>query len=212
MYGPGAAPPTRSASTVITLRVLFAGAGLLSCGLLACVPLFRLAILRGRWPDWLLAWVSLPVSVIGLAVVGAVPETDVRSDIALATILLLAAFSCVYFLVMDIRLHNRPQQLAGYAPPQAATVPMPNPVPNGQAVYGYPQPMSPYTTAPTQQPLPQQPPAGAFQPPAPIPQPPPPPHQPAPARIDQVRAELDELSDYLRNHDGRNNGGHEGGR
>jgi hypothetical protein len=33
------------------------------------------------------------------------------------------------------------------------------------------------------------------------------PQRPAPDRIDQVRAELDELSDYLRKHDG-----HEGGR
>lgn len=208
MYGHGAAPPTRSEATVITLRVLFASAGLLSCGLLACVPFFRLAILRGKWPDWLLAWVSLPLSIAGLAVVGSVPETDVKSDIALATILLLGAFSCVYFLVMDIRLHNKPQPYAGYAPPHATTLP----TPNGHAAYGYPQPTSPYTTAPAQQPAPQQPPAPPYQPPAPIPQPPAPPHQPAPARIDQVRAELDELSDYLRNHDGRNNGGHEGGR
>jgi hypothetical protein len=36
----------------------------------------------------------------------------------------------------------------------------------------------------------------------------PPSQRPAPARIDQVRAELDELSDYLRKHDGR----HEDGR
>jgi hypothetical protein len=36
----------------------------------------------------------------------------------------------------------------------------------------------------------------------------PPPQRPAPARIDQVRAELDELSDYLR----RQDGDHEGGR
>ncbi|MDN3023097.1 hypothetical protein [Streptomyces sp. S.PB5] len=205
MYGHGAVPPARSAATVITLRVLFACAGLLSCGLLACVPLFRLAILRGKWFDWLLAWISLPLSVTGLAVVGSVPETDVKSDIALGVILLLGAFSCVYFLVMDIRYHNRPQQFGGYAPPQATTVPMPH----GHAGYGYPQPASPYTTAPTHQPVPQQPPATAFQPPAPIPQPPP--HQPAPARIDQVRAELDELSDYLRNHDGRNHGGQDNG-
>ena len=40
------------------------------------------------------------------------------------------------------------------------------------------------------------------------PVPAPPPRPPAPARIDQVRAELDELSDYLR----RQDGGHEGGR
>ncbi|MFD0393694.1 hypothetical protein ACFQ3Z_19900 [Streptomyces nogalater] len=46
--------------------------------------------------------------------------------------------------------------------------------------------------------------------PMPAPGPPPvapPPQPPAPARIEQVRAELDELSDYLRRQDG-----HEGGR
>ncbi|SBT91369.1 hypothetical protein GA0115233_102977, partial [Streptomyces sp. DI166] len=32
------------------------------------------------------------------------------------------------------------------------------------------------------------------------------------ARIDQVRAELDELSDYLRHHDGNGSGDTEGGR
>ncbi|MFG2603826.1 hypothetical protein ACGFT2_09790 [Streptomyces sp. NPDC048514] len=61
----------------------------------------------------------------------------------------------------------------------------------------------------------------------PVPRPPsptPPSRRPAPARIDQVRAELDELSDYLRQHgvrrdgepggghDGRQDAGHEGGR
>ncbi|NKQ28650.1 hypothetical protein HF200_30895 [Streptomyces galbus] len=34
----------------------------------------------------------------------------------------------------------------------------------------------------------------------------------APARIDQVRAELDELSDFLRKQEGRPGGDHEGGR
>jgi hypothetical protein len=42
-----------------------------------------------------------------------------------------------------------------------------------------------------------------------LPQPPvpAPPQRPAPSHIDEVRAELDELSDFLRKHDG-----HEGGR
>jgi hypothetical protein len=40
----------------------------------------------------------------------------------------------------------------------------------------------------------------------------PPPRRPEPARLDQVRAELDELSDYLRRHDGGSTGGSEGGR
>ncbi|MBC2903784.1 hypothetical protein [Streptomyces cupreus] len=222
MYGHGAAPPTRSEATVISLRVLFAAAGFLSCGILACVPLFRVAILRGRWPDWLLAWVSLPLSIACFAVVGSVPETDVKSDIALAAVLLLGAFSSVYFLVMDIRFHSalRRQRYGGYAPAQATTIH----APHGPAGYGYPQPPAPYTTTPVQQPLAQQPPtptphpAAAPRPPmpqdavppSPVPAPPPP-QRPAPARIDQVRAELDELSDYLRNHDGRG-GDHEGGR
>ncbi|MBK3648045.1 hypothetical protein JHN46_46610 [Streptomyces sp. MBT33] len=47
------------------------------------------------------------------------------------------------------------------------------------------------------------------QPPATAPAPP---QRPAPARIDQVRAELDELSDYLRKHPGGSDGNHEGGR
>ncbi|MEV7795593.1 hypothetical protein AB0O68_26925 [Streptomyces sp. NPDC087512] len=87
------------------------------------------------------------------------------------------------------------------------------------------QPLAPRQAATPQRPvLPQQPlhtpppmppaPAPAAQAPAPAaaqaPAPVPPPHTPAPARIDQVRAELDELSDYLRRHDGH--GGHEGGR
>ncbi|CCK29556.1 integral membrane protein [Streptomyces davaonensis JCM 4913] len=222
MYGHGAAPPTRSAATVISLRVLFAAAGFLSCGILACVPLFRVAILRGRWPDWLLAWVSLPVSIACFAVVGSVPESDPRSDVALGLVLLLGAFSAVYFLVMDIRYHNAlsRQYGGGYATAHATTVH----APNGPAGYGYPQSPSPYTTAPVQPPLAQQPPAPIphtpvphpplpqdAAPPGPVPTPPPP-QRPAPARIDQVRAELDELSDYLRHHDGRGNGEPEGGR
>jgi hypothetical protein len=42
---------------------------------------------------------------------------------------------------------------------------------------------------------------------APVPQPP---QRPAPSHIEQVRAELDELSDYLRKHDGRNDGSESG--
>ena len=49
---PASPPPTRSAGTVITLRVLIAAAGFLSCGLLACLPLFRVTFLRGRWFNW----------------------------------------------------------------------------------------------------------------------------------------------------------------
>ncbi|MFF4834571.1 hypothetical protein [Streptomyces sp. NPDC001315] len=216
MYGHGAAPPTRSAGTVITLRVLFAAAGILSCGLLACVPLFRVAILRGRWFDWTAAWVSLPLSVAALAVVGTVPESDARGDLALAVVLILGAGSAAYFLAADIRFHKPGQQFAGYVPPHAQTLHGP---------YGYPQPTQPtppYAGTPVPQPhLPQPPTVRTYIPNTPVPQPPvprppvpqsPPPRRPAPARIDQVRAELDELSDYLRKQEDPRDGNHEGGR
>ncbi|MGW3492508.1 hypothetical protein [Streptomyces sp. NPDC001020] len=192
MYGHGVQPPTRTSGTVIFLRVLFAVVGLLSCGLLACLPLFRVAMLRGRRGDWLLAWLSLPLSVAGFAVVGTLPDSDFRGDIAMGVLLLLGAFSTAYFLVFDIR-HHRVASPFGPMPPQTtATVPSGYPVPAPpQPGYGYPT-VQPY--------------AATQPPPAPYPTvpPPPQPQHPAPARIDQVRAELDELSDYLRKHqDGR---------
>ncbi|WP_330288518.1 hypothetical protein [Streptomyces sp. NBC_00576] len=216
MYGPGAPPPTRSAGTVITLRVLIAAAGFLSCGLLACLPLFRVAFLRGRWFNWTAAWVSLPLSIVCLAVVGSVEESNADGDIALAIALILGALASAYFLVMDLRQDNRQRQYVDYAPAPAPTVP---------PGYGYPPP-SPYANMQTgpQPPMPHTP---IPQPHVPTPQPPvshgpvpPPPQRPAPARIDQVRAELDELSDYLRKHDSNGNGNpnvnpdgnHEGGR
>ena len=198
MYGPGAPPPARSAGTVITLRVLFAAVGFLSCGILVCVPLFRVAILRGRWFNWTAAWVSLPLSIVCFAVVGTVQESDVKGDIALAVVLLMGALGSTYFLVTDIRGDKRQRQYAGYPPTPAPTVP---------PGYGYPPP-SPYAHVPS-----------GPQPPVSHGPVPPPPQRPAPARIDQVRAELDELSDYLRKHDSNgngngnhNSGNHEGGR
>ena len=225
MYGPGTPPPARSTGTVITLRVLFAAAGLLSCGLLACLPLFRVAILRGRWFNWTAAWLSMPLSIVCFTVVSTVEATDVDGDIALVLVMILGALSSAYFLVMDTRGDNRQRQYAGYAP---APAPAPNQAPAVPPGYGsgYPSPSpSPYVnmqTGPQQHPVPHTP---VPQPHVPTPQPPvshgpvaPPPQRPAPARIDQVRAELDELSDYLRKHDsngsgnGNGNGGHEGGR
>ncbi|WP_367322593.1 hypothetical protein [Streptomyces sp. HUAS ZL42] len=214
MYGHGAAPPPRSAATVISLRVLLAAAGILSCGMLACVPLFRVAVLRGRGIDWVLAWASLPLSIACFAVVGSLPESDPRTDVAMSLVLLLGLFSGIHFLVTDIRYYQQ-RRFAGYAPPNATTV-------GSQAPYGYPQPASPYPAAPVPQPpahhtpISQAPTAASSSlphdaaPPGPVP--PPPPQRPAPARIDQVRAELDELSDYLRQHDGKQDGDREGGR
>ncbi|MFD6548917.1 hypothetical protein [Streptomyces sp. NPDC058398] len=197
MYGHDGAPPARSAGTVITLRVLFAAAALLSCGLLACVPLFRVAIQRGRWFDWTAAWVSLPVSIGALMIVGTVPESDSRGDVALAVALILAAGSVAYYLASDIRLHHEGPRPLGYAPPHTGTTHGP---------YGPPRPAPPCPgVLGPQPPVPQ-----AYPPSTPMPQTPP--RRATPARIDQVRAELDELSDYLRRHGDRREGDHEGGR
>lgn len=207
MYGHDGAPPTRSAGTVITLRVLFAAAGLLSCGLLACVPLFRVAIQRGRWFDWTAAWVSLPVSIGALMVVGTVPESDSRGDVALAVAVILGAGSVAHYLASDIRFHNAARRPIGYAPFHAQTAPGP---------YGHPQSAPPAPPYPglhvpqAQPPVPQPPVPQAYPPNTLMPQPPP--QRATPARIDQVRAELDELSDYLRRHGDRRDGEHEGGR
>ncbi|MFI8220106.1 hypothetical protein [Streptomyces sp. NPDC085932] len=220
MYGHGAAPPPRSAATVISLRVLFAAAGFLTCGVLACVPLFRVAVLRGRALDWVLAWVTLPLSIGCFLVVGTLPEEDVRTDIALGLILLLGVGAAIYFLIVDIAHHGERRQFAGYpASPHAPTVHSPYGYPHPGSSYArtstpVPQPPAPHTPAP-HTPVPHTPVPGDATPhgPAAV-QPPPSPQRPAPARIDQVRAELDELSDYLRRQEGddRRDGDREGGR
>ncbi|MDG9724796.1 MULTISPECIES: hypothetical protein [unclassified Streptomyces] len=235
MYGNSAAgpPPSRGAATVITLRVLFAAAGFLTCGLLACVPLFRIAVLRGRGLDWTVAWLSLPVSIGCLAVVGELPESDRRTDLAMIALLLIGAAASAYFLVVDIRLHAVPRQFAGYAPPRQApaayygqshpagpyaptVVSQPPLAPAPRSAHpGFPAPQSPVHQTPVHQtPVHQMPTSQGPTPQPPVPQTPvprgpastPPPGHPTPARIDQVRAELDELSDYLRAHDGNSNG------
>ncbi|MFJ5560810.1 hypothetical protein ACIQCD_26235 [Streptomyces sp. NPDC093250] len=213
MYGHGAAPPPPSGASVITQRVLYAAAGVLCCGLLACVPLFRVAFLRGRALDWAVAWVSLPLAIACAAVAGSLPETDYRTDVAVFAMLLLGAAATAYFLVVDIRLDHRRQgrPYTAQLPPSPHATTMHTPGPN--TPYGYPQQTSPY--APT--PIPQPPSPHTPVPPAPVPPQPGPPQPPAPARIDQVRAELDELSDYLRRQDGQQgqqgqHGNGEGGR
>ncbi|MEU3099225.1 hypothetical protein ABZ690_31970 [Streptomyces sp. NPDC006967] len=215
MYGHGAAPPTPSGASVITQRVLYAAAGILCCGMLAAVPLFRIAFLRGRILDWVVAWVSIPLWIAFAAVVGALPESDYRTDVAVFAMLLLGGVSAAYYLTVDIRLHRRQAPYAAGMPlsPHATTMQ----APIGPTPYGYPQPTSPYASTPVPQPHTPHP-AAPHTPVPPTPVPPQsqsqPPQRPAPARIDQVRAELDELSDYLRRQDGQQGqrGTDEGGR
>ncbi|MEV6947745.1 hypothetical protein AB0N07_38525 [Streptomyces sp. NPDC051172] len=195
MQGHGyAAPPPRRPSTgvLVLLRVIFVAVALLSIGFLAWVATLRAAIVTRRATDW---WI-FAASVVVLGISFAFLSTDHTDDYSTPNgnagmiILLLNAVACAgYYLYADIR-HFGPG-------------PTGHPMAPGMG-YGYPQPPSPYAAT-----LPQTPVVAA--PSTPVP-PPPPPQRPAPARIDQVRAELDELSDYLRQHPGHSDGNHEGGR
>jgi len=199
MQGHGyAPPPPRRPSTgvLVLLRVIFAALPILSIGFLAWVATLRAAIVTRKGSDWWIFGGSLAVLGVSFGFL-ATDNTDdfstVNGNIGMSILLLNAAACTGYFLYTDIR-HYRPHPTAHALPPAPGMG------------YGYPQPPSPYAAT-----LPQTPvtPMPAPAPAAPVP---PPPQRPAPVRIDQVRAELDELSDYLRRHPGRPDGNHEGGR
>ncbi|MEG3627157.1 hypothetical protein [Streptomyces poriticola] len=210
-WPPPPSPPRRRPSTavLVVLRVLFVALPLLSIGFLAWVSTLWAAIVTRRPREW---WV-FAASVVTLVVSFSLLATDHTDDFSTPAgttgmiILLLNACACAgYFLYADVRHYQSPHY------------PVPGPTPPAPATGygrprqpGYPQhPGHPYTPVPPRTP------------PGPQPAPPPHTHAPAPpqqpphpgagpARIDQVRAELDELSDYLRRHDSRHDGGSEGG-
>ncbi|MET9989368.1 hypothetical protein ABZ061_07350 [Streptomyces mutabilis] len=212
---------------LVVLRVVFVALPLLSIGFLAWVSTLWAAIVTRRAREWWVFAATVAALVTSFSFL-AQDNTDDFSTPAGTTgmiILLLNACVCAgWFLYADVRHYQRPYYptpvapyppAAGYAyaqpthpvqPTQPAQPPRPyGPVPPQAPV---PQPQSasmPQIPQPPQAPLPQ----------APLPQTPvpPPPQHPAPARIDQVRAELDELSDYLRRHGGSGGSGTpEGGR
>ncbi|MFE7172031.1 hypothetical protein [Streptomyces sp. NPDC057616] len=195
MQGPGYAPPPQrrpSTGVLVLLRVIFVAVAILSIGFLSWVATLRAAIVTRKRGDWWVFGGSLAVLGVsfGLLATDNTDDFSTPKGNAGMIILLLNAAACAgYYLYADIR-HFRPYP-AGYAAPPA----------HGMG-YGYPQPPSPYAAT-----VPQTP-AGPVPAPGPhTPVPPPPPQRPAPARIDQVRAELDELSDYLRKHPGNPEGG-----
>ncbi|WP_258564407.1 hypothetical protein [Streptomyces himalayensis] len=213
MHGHGQLPPPRHRPTQgvqITLRVVFVALAVLSCGFLAWPALLRLAVTTRRRLDWILftAKVVLDIVVITLLVQDPGEEefTTWRGNVGMGILLVGLLVVVAYYLAADIRHYSRPATGA-YAPATGYTQP--------QGGYGYPGPHpQPYnaTTVPTPQasapsPPPSQP-SAPFTPAVPPGPQPPAPGRPAPARIDQVRAELDELSDYLRKQDG---GMHSGG-
>jgi hypothetical protein len=193
MQGHGyAAPPPRRPSTgvLVLLRVIFVAVPILSIGFLAWVAPLRAAIVTRKRGDWWIFAGSLAVLGVSFAFLSTDNTDDFstpRGNAGMIILLLNAAACVAYYLYADIQ-HYRPYP-TGYPVPPAPGM-----------NYGYPQPPSPYAATVPQTPV------------SPAPVPPPPPQRPAPARIDQVRAELDELSDYLRQHPGHTDGNHEGGR
>ncbi|MEU8715366.1 hypothetical protein AB0N99_33265 [Streptomyces sp. NPDC093272] len=205
MQGQGHAQPVQRPphdAVLVLLRVVFVAMGLFSVGFLAWVMMLRLATVTRRSADYGLLVAVAAADILSIVLLATEPGDDVHTvggylGITLLFGALLA--TVVYYLAADVRHFQR--QREAYAAQQAARG------------YGYPQPSSPYTTVTT--PMGAQPPhtppphtvPPVARPPHSQPPIPAPPQRPAPARIEQVRAELDELSDYLRKHDGTGEGG-----
>ncbi|MFE9418044.1 hypothetical protein ACFYMX_20740 [Streptomyces griseofuscus] len=206
-YGQPAKKPPHLAVLVL-LRVLFVAAGFLSIGFLAWAMLLRLAAVTRRPLDWGLFLTALFADIAAIVLVANDPSDDasgVGGTLGMCLVLITLASATTYYLIAEIRHYGRRErEFAARSTP----------------AYGYPGPAArPYATpviptmpaAPAMSGMPTPPPTAPH---TPVPGPPPvvpPSHRPAPARIDQVRAELDELSDYLRKHDGQYDGRREDG-
>ncbi|MFI1786594.1 hypothetical protein [Streptomyces rubiginosohelvolus] len=191
-YGPMPQQPTTSRpspATLTTVRVILVALTVLSCGLLGWAPMLRLAIVTRRPRDWFLLVVVVALNIGLFAFIMATPDDpDQMSDAAALFMMLwilgLLAGVITYYLYAEIRHYNTLGAPAPYGTP------------------GHPAPPLPYQqqhVAPHQQPRQHQPQPQQHQQPNPYTAPTTPPTPtPAPQRLDQVRAELDELSDYLR--------------
>ncbi|MEV0094768.1 hypothetical protein [Streptomyces sp. NPDC050738] len=182
MYGPAPSIKSGNMAVRVSVRVLLTICALGTIGILSCGPLFRVASLRRRWWDWTIATVSVPLGIGCFATVGTVEETNHWGDAALVVLMLMGVSSATYYLIVDLQHPRVPRRL-----------PAPAPYFGPRTTLGQYGPYQPYAetvpVAPPVQPVaPQSPPQLPPQPQHPIPQP----------RIDQVRAELDELSDLLR--------------
>ncbi|MER7884268.1 hypothetical protein ABTY35_15780 [Streptomyces fimicarius] len=191
MHGYGLTPqqpttPRPSQATLTAVRVILVVVTVLSCGLLGWAAMLRLAIVTRRPRDWiLLVVVALLNGGLFVFIMATPDDPDDMSDAAALVMLLwlvgVLAGVITYYLYAEIRHYNSlgstPTSTPSLPSPYAATAPVhPAPLPYQQQHLVQPRPQpNPYT----------------------VPTPPPTP-TPAPQRLDQVRAELDELSDYLR--------------
>ncbi|MFF3058425.1 hypothetical protein [Streptomyces sp. NPDC057909] len=214
MYGPGHPPPPTpmpprrlpSRAWIVSMRVLFVVLSVGSIGLLLWAPLLRLAIVRRRTSDWWLTGAGFVFVCVLLPIIGRDgSNADANGiDFVLIPMLLLAMLGApVYYLVADIRHYEQLEKkpfVGGYLPQGYGytTVPVQRPRPT-QPQQHQPQQYQQHQPPRYQPAQPQSSPPRPAHPPSSQPQPAPtPPH-----RIDQVRAELDELSDYLRKEEDR---------
>ncbi|MFH8609503.1 hypothetical protein ACH4D5_18695 [Streptomyces sp. NPDC018029] len=194
MHGQGYAPPQPqppSGGTHVTLRVLFVVLAVLSCGLLSWAAMLRLALVTRKSYDWVVLGLVTALDIVAIVLVGIDPgeeEFQGPGNAGMIVTLCTMVAAVAYYLFADIRHfspYRQQPRFTGYAQPQPS--------------YGYPQPPAPAAPAPAA-------PAPLHAQPTQLGHPPfqqtPPPARPAPARIHQVRAELDELSDYLRKQEG----------
>ncbi|WP_436738500.1 hypothetical protein [Streptomyces sp. BBFR102] len=220
---PGPQGPSQEAR--IWLRVLFTALTVMSCGLFAFGALIRLACVTRRKRDWVLMVVSIGAVVLAISMMPDGDDTStIVDDLGAGLILLNVVAVTWYYLWADIR-HDRktygvarprvpgPHPAAPY-PPHGVTRPAAAPL-HQQAPGPYSPPHQPPHTQQFAQPAAPTNPADAWTRPQGGPTPAPAGPRPTantpppggPARIDQVRAELDELSAYLRHPEGQQSDG-----
>lgn len=203
MHGPGIAHPqpsgTPSPGTLAFLRVIFVGMPLLTCGFLAWTATLRVAIVTRSTLNWWLFIGNACLNILWLVFLAQDDTDDFSSpagNTGMGGMLMTGAAAIAYYLYADFKHYRgQPVPYAGYYPP-----PHYGPPANSGYGYGGPTRPMPGPQQAAQQHQSQQPPQHQ---PTPHPQPPHPhPNHAAPPRIDQVRAELDELSDLLRRDSG----------
>jgi hypothetical protein len=180
MQGQGHAQPVQRPphdAVLVLLRVVFVAMGLFSVGFLAWVMMLRLATVTRRSADYGLLVAVAAADILSIVLLATEPGDDVHTVGGYLGITLLFG-ALLATVVYYLAADVRHFQ-------------------RQREAYGAQPPHTPppHTVPPVARPPHSQPPIPA------------PPQRPAPARIEQVRAELDELSDYLRKHDGTGEGG-----
>ncbi|MGY3682282.1 hypothetical protein [Streptomyces sp. TE33382] len=196
-YPPQQPPKRRPSSAALTaVRVVLVALTVLSLGFLAWGAMLRLAIVTRKGRDWALLALVFALNTGLFAFMLAMPEdpdktTDAEAFIGVTWIFGVMVGVVAYYLYAEIR-HYGPEGPYGDRRDQPRFPPQP---PFPSPPHGPPQPQ-PHARPPYGQYA-----ATAVSTPPPAPghgYPPAAPGPAAPQRLDQVRAELDELSDYLR--------------